>query len=251
MYDFDRSPPVNPGHFPPQYLAWWKPPSTYFPPRCEAPPPYEEAISSTSNTVPSSFLARTMVNEAINTTILTNENINRRSEGQIFPSAPPPDFIQETTFSTPSSSSVSGSNLTEEVVADQATPGPSSRLTLNNTGVADDSGEVNETEEGVESKDLLPSYNEVSLSAGRDCFRHSLTLPRRPNLEEMREFGLDLEGSNYSRNAQQRLSLQLNVADWSSSSSTISLSMSTPTMGCRNPSLTSSSSSSSNNTNDN
>jgi len=243
MYDFDRSPPTNAGHiFPPQYLAWWKPPSSYFPPRCEAPPPYEEAIASTSNCVPSSFLTVRSVNEAINTTILTNENINGRSEVVVVPTRNNLNLNRESITIIPKDSE--NTRITELGSNTEPVAGPSSGQIIVN-GLSNESTEEDE----VEPKDLLPSYNEVSLVPGRDCFRHSLTLPRRPNLQEMREFGLDLEGANYYRNGQQRLSLQLNVADWSSSSSTISLSMSTPTMGCRVPSLTSSSSSSSNNTN--
>lgn len=33
LYDFDRSPHSNSDFYPPQYLAWWKRPATYFPPR--------------------------------------------------------------------------------------------------------------------------------------------------------------------------------------------------------------------------
>ena len=246
MYDFDRSPIPNSHLFPPQYMAWWKPPSSYFPPRCEAPPPYEEAIASTSNFVPAVTTLATNISS--NTTILTNENINHplainnSSEDLGNPSA-------TETFSPPEVLIGIGTSDSARAPTTEPIPGPST-MVVSNTELNENRTEPSASEI-TKSSTVLPTYSVVTMAPGRDCFRHSLTLPRRANLQEIREFGLELNGAEqFSRN-QQRYSLQLNVMDWGSSTSTISLSPSTPMtpIGIRNPSLSSSSSScSSNNT---
>jgi len=223
-------------------MAWWKPPSSYFPPS-EAPPPYEEAMASTSHAVPS-FLPVTAATNLLpsNTTILTNENINHPVGStnpipeSVIPSAPVEEATNDPSEPIPGPSAMAAAAL---------------RAELNETLRT----ESNETGNGPKTT-VLPTYTVAALAGGRECFRHSLTLPRRPNLQEMQEFGLDLNGASeeYFQRSQQRYSLQLNVVDWSSSSSssTISLSPSTPMteVGIRNPSLSSSTSScSSNNTN--
>jgi hypothetical protein len=203
--------------------------------RGEAPPPYEEAIATTG--VPNSFLT-VNGNNRVNTTILTNENINQlqlTSTTAAEPSAPPQET--ETAGSTADMSAAGSNSDQRQPTAGPSRPSPPSTLAVQTVAASTNDA-------------TLPPYDTVAFSRGRDCFRHSLTLPRRPTLtfDEIREFGLVLDGANnnYFRRNRQRFSLQLNVNvdDSSSSSSTVSMSPSITPIDHRNHTPSSSSSSS-------
>ena len=182
----------------------------------------------------------------MNTTILTNENINQlqltstsasASAANAEPSAPP----QEPVGSNVDMSSAGANSDQRQPTAGPSRPSPPSTLAVAALGDA--------TQTAAPINDAaLPPYDTVAFVRGRDCFRHSLTLPRRPTFDEMREFGLVLDGSNnnYFRRNRQRFSLQLsvNVDDSSSSSSTVSLSPSITPIDHRDNTPSSSSSSS-------
>lgn len=209
------------------YFLFYSLCNAVFPFRGEAPPPYEEAVAS--GCIQNSFVTLSN-NNNVNTTILTNENINHQQATE--PSAP--SILQY-----PANSQEIANQI-------EPIPGPSN---LPPTTLALSGPNTN----NVAPNAPLPEYSAVAFAPSRrDCFRHSLTLPRRPNLDEIREFGLDLnDGSsnnnNYFRRNRQRFSLQLNVNvdDSSSSSSTMSLSASITPIDHRNP-ISSSSSSSTN-----
>lgn len=292
---FDRGPP------PPAYLAWWKPPSSYFPPRGEAPPSYEMAIASTSNCLPSAFInvynnnniasntnstivvpASTDTTNGILTTSLsnnvpgsevTNANINNNTASATTPTVSqnfPPELDQNQ-IRVNCQASGSGESVTNNIAKEsQGNKKASSTSIKKERSVqgqrnshheqqAGPSSRLNETEHLRNAGSVVPIISDLRFPLrgfinppsvpppydeyGRDYFRHSLTLPRRADfVDRASEYCRD-EG--FRRNQQQRFSLQFNVADWSSASSS-TLSLSTPNSPndlCRPPSLSSSSSS--------
>ncbi|CAG7731182.1 unnamed protein product [Allacma fusca] len=284
--------------FPPHYLASWKPPSSYFPPRGEAPPPYEEAIATTSNCLMqapmTSYMTMNTSNAfnpaAVNTTIiLTNENINQSHEpsprvSQTVQSqkrvecrevshgvdgeasvTPEPVSVRDSSDTSCSSNPTESSKL-ENLNTSKREPvaGPSSlhKSAVDSPAIKGHKHKHSHKSSGTEktttenmpaslcpnkSMVISPFFNahgDLPPYSARDCFRHSLTLPRHPS--NILDLGLDLD-TDYSQRHQQRYSLQFNVTDWSSSSSTLSLSTPNTPIG-RLESLSSSTSSTSNNT---
>ena len=282
---FER-PGINGNFYPPHYMAAWKPPSTYFPPRGEAPPPYEEAIATTSNCLIQapmpSYITMCSTNGvgtvSSTTIILTNENINHPDQVQNN-SQRQGISHQSESGSTEAGGTITGETLGEAAVnkseskklssgsAGTATahsePGPSAGHSVTPSSAMKSeacSGSQSERHHnhhhhhrgnasGRRSRrqSALPHQNHdlppYSASNFRDCFRHSLTLPRQR--DDVLDFDLDTE---YGRRHQQRYSLQFNVADWSSSSSTLSLSTPNTPIGRPESSLSSSTSTTSNNT---
>jgi hypothetical protein len=285
-YFVDRGPP------PPPYLAWWKPPSNYFPPRGEAPPPYEEAIASTSNCLPMTFTAAYANANASSVTVtpvISSNGIATTSliitPATVSECSPQPARGSSSSSTTTAnsaevitreaSSSSSGSNKNGQkskkrnfrAISSTASsssepqPGPScTRRRLNENGFP---------QQHLSSMPAVPpayddSIMQVPPTYGRDhqqCFRHSLSLPRRGGGSEIDHpfcprIGTAAGGSNVGGGSgpNQRYSLQFHIADhcWSSASSS-TLSLSTPNSpnghNVRPPSLSSSSSSNVSNTN--
>ena len=263
-------------------MAAWKPPSTYFPPRGEAPPPYEEAIATTSNCLIQapmpSYITMCSTNGvgtvSSTTIILTNENINHPQQAQNssqreeIPHQSESNGAggtnrKETVVSKSENKKLSSGSSGTTTTAENSEPGPSavhdvtpptgvkSVASSNQTGRhhhhhhhhhrgnSSCRRSRRHTALPPQSHDLPP----YSASNFRDCFRHSLTLPRQR--DDVLDFDLDTE---YGRRHQQRYSLQFNVADWSSSSSTLSLSTPNTPIGRPESSLSSSTSTTSNNT---
>jgi len=263
--------------YPPQYLSWLKPPSSYFPPRGEAPPPYEEAIATPSTSTNPNLNVAVPLNstspqctssnnfQTTTFTVLTNDNINR-------PQSLTSGSITTTTTCATTGTNSNSTRLDLRVTDEDISGARSALKTLTSSqidnGCAADTplvatGLAGETESGtntntnvsttaseepiagpsvrrvlaipeqsktsqlhgvhINASELFtppPAYEDTRffLQQGKNFFRHSLTLPRRP------EYGFANDSQSYYFGNQQRHSLQLNVGDWSSCSSTLSLS---------------------------
>lgn len=213
----------NMSSYPPQYMSWWKPPVSHFPPTCEAPPPYEETITSTSNIIP-------VVSGYDTITIIPPTSHSEQA---------PTTMTNQVTDSGAVQASVDGPRTTSMALNSK----PDVEYVETHTGSASAQVQplsIPSTNQSGES--APPVYSELDATSNpsiRIAFKRSLTLPHRP-ISLFSEKRSNNTGNGFDRH-QQRHSLQLDVADWNSSgSSSLSLTPTTPVL--RNPEPISSSS---------